>query len=55
MSGNAAARSSRKAGKDAATFANPRPPLDVLEGSERFRQAASGRDVSELVGVTRIS
>ena len=38
-----------------ATFANPRAPLDVLEGIERFLQSAGVADIAELVGVARVS
>jgi dihydroorotate dehydrogenase (NAD+) catalytic subunit len=38
-----------------ATFANPRAPLDVLEGIERFLKANGVSDVRELVGAARVS
>ncbi|MGD0765054.1 MAG: dihydroorotate dehydrogenase [Dehalococcoidia bacterium] len=38
-----------------ATFANPRAPLDVLEGIERFLQSAGVQHLAELVGVARLS
>jgi hypothetical protein len=38
-----------------ATFANPRAPLDVLGGIERFLQSAGVQDIAELVGVARLS
>ncbi|HUS82819.1 MAG TPA: dihydroorotate dehydrogenase [Dehalococcoidia bacterium] len=37
-----------------ATFTNPRAPLDVLEGIERFMADAGVSDVRELIGVARI-
>jgi len=36
-----------------ATFANPRAPLEVLEGVERFLAQAGVKDISELVGAAR--
>jgi dihydroorotate dehydrogenase (NAD+) catalytic subunit len=36
-----------------ATFANPRAPLEVLEGMERFLAQAGVKDISELVGAAR--
>ena len=36
-----------------ATFANPRAPLDVLDGIERFMADAGVSDVRELVGAAR--
>jgi len=36
-----------------ATFANPRAPLEVLEGIERFLAQAGVKDISELVGAAR--
>lgn len=37
-----------------ATFTNPRAPLDVLEGLERFMQEQGIEDVRELVGAARV-
>ncbi len=37
-----------------ATFANPRAPLDVLEGIERFLAQAGVSDIGELVGAARV-
>ncbi len=36
-----------------AGFADPRAPLDVLEGIERFMQEEGIEDISELIGVAR--
>jgi dihydroorotate dehydrogenase (NAD+) catalytic subunit len=36
-----------------ATFTNPRAPLDVLDGIERFVKSAGASDVRELVGAAR--
>jgi len=36
-----------------AGFANPRAPLDVLEGIEQFMQSAGVDDINRLVGVAR--
>lgn len=36
-----------------ATFANPRAPLDVLEGLERWLEAAGVCDVNEIIGCAR--
>jgi dihydroorotate dehydrogenase (NAD+) catalytic subunit len=38
-----------------ATFTNPRAPLDVLEGIERFMANAGVSDVRELIGVARLT
>jgi dihydroorotate dehydrogenase (NAD+) catalytic subunit len=38
-----------------ATFANPRAPLDVLEGIECFMMDAGVSDVRELIGVARLT
>jgi len=37
-----------------ATFANPRAPLEVLEGMERWLAQAGVEDISELVGAARV-
>ena len=37
-----------------ATFANPRAPLDVVEGIERFMADVGVSDIHQLVGVARI-
>jgi len=36
-----------------ASFANPRAPLDVLEGIERFMQKEGVKDIAELIGAGR--
>ncbi len=36
-----------------ATFANPRAPLDVLEGIQRYLQDSSIGDVRDLIGAAR--
>jgi len=37
-----------------ASFTNPRAPLDVLEGIERFMKKEGIKDINELIGVARI-
>ena len=37
-----------------ATFANPRAPLDVLEGIERWLGAERVSDVSDIIGCARV-
>ena len=37
----------------AASFANPRAPLDVLEGIEQFMAKEGVNDIAELIGVGR--
>jgi dihydroorotate dehydrogenase (NAD+) catalytic subunit len=36
-----------------ATFVNPRAPLDVLEGLQRFMEEHNVSDVRELIGAAR--
>ena len=36
-----------------ASFANPRAPLDVLEGIEQFMQKEGVKDIAELIGAAR--
>ncbi len=36
-----------------ASFANPRAPLDVLEGIEQFMEKEGIKDIADLIGVTR--
>ncbi len=36
-----------------ASFANPRAPLDILEGIEQFMKKEGVKDIAELVGVAR--
>jgi len=36
-----------------ATFANPRAPLEVLEGIEQFLAQAGVEEIGELVGAAR--
>jgi len=36
-----------------ASFANPRAPLDILEGIEQFMRKEGIKDISELIGVAR--
>ncbi len=36
-----------------ATFANPRAPLDVLEGIEQFMKKEGVKDIAELIGAAR--
>ena len=38
-----------------ASFANPRAPLDVLEGIERFMEKEGIEDIAELIGAARSS
>jgi dihydroorotate dehydrogenase (NAD+) catalytic subunit len=37
-----------------ANFANPRAPLEVLEGIEQFMQKEGIKDIAELIGVARL-
>jgi len=37
-----------------ANFTNPRAPLEVLEGIERFMQKEGIKDIAELIGVARL-
>lgn len=37
-----------------ASFTNPRAPLDILEGIEKFMEKEGVKDIAELIGVTRI-
>jgi dihydroorotate dehydrogenase (NAD+) catalytic subunit len=36
-----------------AGFANPRAPLDILEGIEQFMEKEGIKDITELIGVAR--
>ena len=36
-----------------ASFANPRAPLEVLEGIEQFMQKEGIKDIADLIGVAR--
>ena len=36
-----------------ASFANPRAPLDVLEGIEKFMEKEGIKDIAELIGAAR--
>jgi dihydroorotate dehydrogenase (NAD+) catalytic subunit len=38
-----------------ASFANPRTPLDILEGIEQFMEKEKIKDIAELIGVARHS
>jgi dihydroorotate dehydrogenase (NAD+) catalytic subunit len=38
-----------------ATFTNPRAPLDVLEGIERWMDRESVTDIREIIGAARTS
>jgi dihydroorotate dehydrogenase (NAD+) catalytic subunit len=38
-----------------ASFANPRAPLDVLEGIEEFMQKEGIKDINELIGAARVT
>ena len=36
-----------------ASFANPRAPLDVLEGIERFMEKEGLKSITEIIGIAR--
>ena len=36
-----------------ASFANPRAPLEVLEGIEQFMEKEEIKDIADLIGVAR--
>jgi len=36
-----------------ASFTNPRAPLDILEGIERFMGKEGIEDINELIGIAR--